>query len=82
MVNLSLASTPLLPQKTTCSCGYPGVHLVGKIWYCTDCFNNGDDEQEEKKAHDPVRLFNRVRNNFRGYLRHVMLHCERWLGVA
>ena len=79
MVNLSLASS-LLPQKPTCRCGDPGIHLVGKEWYCTECFINGDDETE--KEHDPFGYLSNIRNNFRDYLRHIMLHCERWLGVA
>ena len=81
MVNLSLASNPLLPQNPTCSCGYPGVHLVGKIWYCTECFINGDDERQEKE-HEPFRFFDSVRNNFHRYLCNYMLHAKRWLGVA
>lgn len=81
MVNLSLVSTGLLPQKTKCDCGHPGIHLVGKKWYCTECFINGDDEEQEE-AYEHIRFFNHIRNNFRRYLRNYMLHAERWLGIT
>jgi hypothetical protein len=80
MVNLSLTN-PLLPQKPTCSCGLPGVHLVGKEWYCTECFINGDDERQEE-AYEHIRFSYRVRYNFPNYLRRNLLHVQRRLGVT
>ena len=81
MVALSLQA-PTISQKTRCSCGYPGSHHVGKNWYCDECYINGDDEEEQEKAHDPVRGFNDICNNLRGYLHHIMLLAQRRLGVT
>lgn len=82
MVALSLTGPPITPQKTTCKCGYSGVHRADKRWYCIKCYIKKDDEEKQEKAHDPVRNSNHVRNDFRGYLRHIMLHIYRWLGVT
>ncbi len=83
MVALSLTSPPMkTPQKPTCKCGYSGVHRVGTEWYCIKCYTNGDDEETQEKAHDPVRASNHIRNDFRNHLRHIMLHLRRWLGVT
>ncbi len=39
-------------------------------------------ETKTEKTYESVRASNHILNDFRGYLRHIMLHIYRWLGVT
>ena len=44
--------------------------------------NPGNDDENQEKTHEPAKDFNRIRNDFHGYLRDVILHIQQWLGVT
>lgn len=51
MVSLSFSKTKTT-QKKTCKCGWPGEVKVGKDWYCTECLDYGDDEDDDDQSDD------------------------------
>ena len=38
--------------------------------------------ENQEKVHEPIRIFNCVRNDFHNYLRSNMLRAKRWLGIS